>query len=175
MGRRQKAKVHDVQVRLEHVESVLTEIGSMFHILRGLERLLPNIDRLGPRLDLIDELGPRLNIIDELGPRLNIIDELGPRLNIIDELGPRLNIIDELGPRMKVIDDLGNLTVPLRILCNQISVLESVGHVVNRFLTESHVVSETVRVDVETISALAAQIELFNRQLLEQLQKVIEH
>ena len=145
MGRRQKAKVHDVQVRLEHVESVLTEIGSMFHILRGLERLLPNIDRLGPRLDLIDELGPRLNIIDELGPR------------------------------MKVIDDLGNLTVPLRILCNQISVLESVGHVVNRFLTESHVVSETVRVDVETISALAAQIELFNRQLLEQLQKVIEH
>jgi hypothetical protein len=124
MRRQVRTEFDELRSRVEHVESVVVEIGKLIPALRRLELLLPNIDQLGPRLAVIDELGVMVE--------------------------------------------------PLKSLCAQVSVLESIGGIVNRFLTENHVVSESVRVDVETISALAAQVELFNRQLLEQLQKALE-
>ncbi len=124
MRRQVRAEFDGLRERIEHIESVVVEIGTLIPALRRLELLLPNIDQLGPRLAVVDELGV--------------------------------------------------LVEPLKSLCAQISVLDSVGGIVNRFLTENHEVSESVRVDVETISALTAQVELFNRQLLEQLHKALE-
>lgn len=102
------------------------------------------------------------------------LDRLGPRLDLIDQLGPRLEILDQLGPRLAVLDNLATLVEPLKTLAAEIRVLDQLGELLRRFADENHVVSESVRVDVETISALAVQVELFNRQLLEQLQEALK-
>jgi hypothetical protein len=127
-----------------------------------------DFDVLKTRIERVESLMVELST---LFPTLRRLEQLLPNL---DRLGPRLELIDELGPRLSVVDDLGSLNEPLKNLCAHISVLDNVGEVVDRFLTENHGVSESVRVDVETISALAAQVELFNRQLLEQLHKALE-
>lgn len=113
-------------------------------------------------------------ILAEIQAIVPTIARLGELLPNLDRIGPRLDLIDEFGPRMQVIDEIGALTEPLKRLCGQASILDSVGEVMNRFLTDNHSVSESVRVDVETISALAAQVELFNRQILEQLHAAMD-
>jgi hypothetical protein len=126
-----------------------------------------DFDNLQARIERIES---HMVELSALFPMLRRLEQLLPNL---DRLGPRLELIDELGPRLPVVDALGSLIEPLKDLCGHTSVLDSVGEVVNRFFTENHVVSESVRVDVETISALAAQVELFNRQLLDQLEKAL--
>lgn len=125
-------------------------------------------------LDLVDKVTPLLSGIAEMC-RLSInLDRLGPRLDLIDRIGPRLEIIDQLGPRLELLDALGTLIEPLKSLAMRAAVLDQFGEVLTKFNDDNHLVSESVRVDVETISALAAQVELFNRQLLSQLSRAIE-
>jgi len=82
----------------------------------------------------------------------------------------RVNL-DRLGPRLELIDQLGELLPRLHELANMVGVMNDVGAVLRRFLDANHEVSETVRVDVETISAIGLQIERSLAEVLAELRK----
>lgn len=134
--------------------------------------------QIGQQLSDIAQVVGQLNSIlpglTQLAHASGNLDRLGPRLDLIDQIGPRLEVIDRIGPHLHTLDLLGVLIEPLRSLTARIGVLDQLGELLRRFADENHVVSEAVRVDVETISALAVQVELFNRQLLEQLQEALK-
>jgi hypothetical protein len=133
--------------------------------------LLKNdLDVLQHRSMILEEVKPRLQILDDLGPRLQILDDLGPRLQILDELGPRLQILDELGPRLQILDELGVLLPLLRDLVSLLPSLQKLEVLLNIFGDSNHAVSETVRVDVETISALALQMARLTSAMTDELE-----
>jgi hypothetical protein len=134
--------------------------------------LKDNLDALQHRSIVLEEVRPRLQILVELGPRLQILDELGPRLQILDELGPRLQILDELGPRLQILDELGVLLPLLRDLVALLPSLQKLEVLLNAFGDTNHNVSETVRVDVETISALALQMARLTSAMTDELEEM---
>lgn len=104
----------------------------------------------------IEELRAKVQRVESVSMRLEAVlpdleDLLRLRVNL-DRLGPRLELIDQIGPRLAELD--------------------KVSSVLNRFLDANHEVSETVRVDVETISALGLQIEKSLAEVLTELRKL---
>ena len=118
----------------------------------------------------LDVLQHRSMILEEVKPRLQILDDLGPRLQILDDLGPRLQILDELGPRLQILDELGVLLPLLRDLVSLLPSLQKLEVLLNIFGDSNHAVSETVRVDVETISALALQMARLTSAMTDELE-----
>ena len=121
--------------------------------------------------DMLEKLG-RISLVSERLESLlpGLEDLLRLRVNI-DRLGPRLELIDEIGPRLVELDKVVTLLPRLHDLANMVGVMNDVGAVLRRFLDANHEVSETVRVDVETISALGLQIEKSLAEVLAELRK----
>ncbi len=113
----------------------------------------------------IDDLNQKVDRVAVVSERLEV---LLPGLEELVHL--RINL-DRLGPRLDLIDQLGALLPRLHELANMVGVMDDVGAVLRRFLDANHEVSETVRVDVETISALGLQIEKSLAEVLAELRK----
>jgi hypothetical protein len=113
---------------------------------------------------------------EELQEKVARIESVSMRLEAVlpdleDLLRLRVNL-DRLGPRLDLIDEIGNLLPRLHELANMVGVMNDVGAVLRRFLDANHEVSETVRVDVETISALGLQIDKSLTEVLVELRKL---
>jgi len=113
---------------------------------------------------------------EELQEKVARIESVSMRLEAVlpdleDLLRLRVNL-DRLGPRLDLIDEIGNLLPRLHELANMVGVMNDVGAVLGRFLDANHEVSETVRVDVETISALGLQIDKSLTEVLVELRKL---
>jgi len=113
---------------------------------------------------------------EELQEKVARIESVSMRLEAVlpdleDLLRLRVNL-DRLGPRLDLIDEIGNLLPRLHELANMVGVMNDVGAVLRRFLDANHEVSETVRVDVETISALGLQIDKSLTEALAELRKL---
>ena len=61
---------------MESTNASVAEIRSMLPELRELLAVRANLDRLGPRLDLLDQVGPRLELLDRLGADIERIEAL---------------------------------------------------------------------------------------------------
>ena len=113
---------------------------------------------------------------EELQEKVARIESVSMRLEAVlpdleDLLRLRVNL-DRLGPRLDLIDEIGNLLPRLHELANMVGVMNDVGAVLRRFLDANHEVSETVRVDVETISALGLRIDKSLTEVLVELRKL---
>lgn len=113
----------------------------------------------------IEDLNHKIDRVARVSER---IEDLLPDLEELVRF--RMNL-DRLGPRLDLIDQLGVLLPRLYELANMVGVMNDVGAVLRRFLDANHEVSETVRVDVETISALGLQIEKSLAEVLAELRK----
>jgi hypothetical protein len=100
----------------------------------------------------------------------NDLDVLQHRSMILEEVKPRLQILDELGPRLQILDELGVLLPLLRDLVSLLPSLQKLEVLLNIFGDSNHAVSETVRVDVETISALALQMARLTSAMTDELE-----
>ncbi|MBM4074532.1 MAG: hypothetical protein FJ267_02660 [Planctomycetes bacterium] len=123
-----------------------------------------------------EELQEKVARIESVSMRLEAVlpdleDLLRLRVNL-DRLGPRLELIDQIGPRLVELDKVVTLLPKLHELANMVGVMNDVGAVLRRFLDANHEVSETVRVDVETISALGLQIDKSLTEALAELRKL---
>jgi len=123
-----------------------------------------------------EELQEKVARIESVSMRLEAVlpdleDLLRLRVNL-DRLGPRLELIDQIGPRLVELDKVVTLLPKLHELANMVGVMNDVGAVLRRFLDANHEVSETVRVDVETISALGLQIDKSLTEVLVELRKL---
>jgi len=123
-----------------------------------------------------EELQEKVARIESVSMRLEALlpdleDLLRLRVNL-DRLGPRLELIDQIGPRLVELDKVVTLLPKLHELANMVGVINDVGAVLRRFLDANHEVSETVRVDVETISALGLQIDKSLTEVLVELRKL---
>jgi len=123
-----------------------------------------------------EELQEKVARIESMSMRLEAVlpdleDLLRLRVNL-DRLGPRLELIDQIGPRLVELDKVVTLLPKLHELANMVGVMNDVGAVLRRFLDANHEVSETVRVDVETISALGLQIDKSLTEVLVELRKL---
>lgn len=125
---------------------------------RNIEELSQQVARIAGISERVEALLPALEELVHL--RVNL-DRLGPSIDLINQLGPRLEVIDQLGPLLPRLHEVANM----------VGVLNDVGAVLRRFLDANHEVSETVRVDVETISALGLQIEKSLAEVLGELRK----
>ena len=102
----------------------------------------------------------------------NDLDVLQHRSIILEEIKPRLQILDELGPRLQILDELGILLPLLRDLVSLLPGLQKLEVLLNIFGDSNHAVSETVRVDVETISALALQMARLTSAMTDELEEM---
>lgn len=123
-----------------------------------------------------EELQEKVARIESVSMRLEAVlpdleDLLRLRVNL-DRLGPRLELIDQIGPRLVELDKVVTLLPKLHELANMVGVMNDVGAVLRRFLDANHEISETVRVDVETISALGLQIDKSLTEVLAELRKL---
>ena len=113
--------------------------------------------------------------IEELQQQIERVAGVSERVEVLlpglEELVRFRMNLDRLGPRLDLIDQLGVLLPRLYDLANMVGVMNDVGAVLRRFLDANHEVSETVRVDVETISALGLQIEKSLAEVLAELRK----
>lgn len=132
----------ELVARSKSSQSTLDELQVSLPEIRELCALRANLDHLGPRLALLDQIGPRLVILDQIGPRTELIEELVPRINMIDSLGAR---IDALEYAVRSIRDLEAIS-------------QTAASVIQRFLDSNHTISEDVRLDVDTISALTLSL-----------------
>lgn len=113
--------------------------------------------------------------IEDLNHKIDRVARVSERIEVLlpdlEELVRFRMNLDRLGPRLDLIDQLGVLLPRLYELANMVGVMNDVGAVLRRFLDANHEVSETVRVDVETISALGLQIEKSLAEVLAELRK----
>lgn len=113
--------------------------------------------------------------IEDLNQKIDRVARVSERIEVLlpdlEELVRFRMNLDRLGPRLDLIDQLGVLLPRLYELANMVGVMNDVGAVLRRFLDANHEVSETVRVDVETISALGLQIEKSLAEVLAELRK----
>jgi len=100
------------------------------------------------------------------------LDALQHRSIVLEEVRPRLQILDELGPRLQILDELGVLLPLLRDLVALLPSLQKLELLLNAFGDTNHNVSETVRVDVETISALALQMARLTSAMTDELEEM---
>jgi hypothetical protein len=159
---------------MESTNASVAELNEMMPGLRELVAFRANLDRIGPRLDLLDRIGPRTEVLDQLGPRLELLDQLGPRLDLLDQLGPRLELVDKLGG---ILERLGSDIERIEDLLRNIRGLEhAVGEadtIMRKYLDTNHVVAEDVRLDVDTISAVVLSAQKTIREMITKLETVV--
>jgi hypothetical protein len=98
--------------------------------------------------DILAELGALLPELRELcNLRVNL-SRLGPRLDTLDEVGHHVKNLDELGGR------LDSLEATVRSLTDLSAVTETANTILKNFLDANHNISEDVRLDVDTMSAM---------------------
>ena len=90
--------------------------------------------------------------------------------NDLDVLQHRSMILEEVKPRLQILDELGVLLPLLRDLVSLLPSLQKLEVLLNIFGDSNHAVSETVRVDVETISALALQMARLTSAMTDELE-----
>ena len=92
--------------------------------------------------------------------------------NDLDALQHRSMILEEIRPRLQILDELGVLLPLLRDLVSLLPCLQKLEVLLNIFGDSNHAVSETVRVDVETISALALQMARLTSAMTDELEEM---
>ena len=129
---------------MESTNASVAEIRSMLPELRELLAVRANLDRLGPRLDLLDQVGPRLELLDQLGGRL-------------DRLGADIEQIEALLRNIRSLEDA----------------VGEADTIVRKYLDTNHVVAEDVRLDVDTISAVVLSAQKSIRDLTVKLEAAV--
>jgi hypothetical protein len=129
---------------MESTNASVAEIRSMLPELRELLAVRANLDRLGPRLDLLDQVGPRLELLDQLGGRL-------------DRLGADIERIEALLRNIRSLEDA----------------VGEADMIVRKYLDTNHVVAEDVRLDVDTISAVVLSAQKSIRDLTVKLEAAV--
>ena len=96
---------------------------------------------------------------------LEQLDELLPKLRGLTD---RASMIDDIHHRMKLLEEVAH---NLKEAAAMGSVLRDAKDIIDRYLSDNHRISEDVRADVETVSALVLvmqkEIRDLNRQLAE--------
>ena len=85
-----------------------------------------------------------------------LIAEIEALLPSLKALADRAQMIDDIHHRMKLLESMSH---NLDQLANTASLLSTADAVLTRFVNDNHRISDDVRIDVETISALALKIQ----------------
>ena len=135
--------------------------------LDGLtESVQANSHKLTQIIQLMGPIGPRLELIDKIGPRLELIDKIAQQAHLLEQLGPRLELIDQVFSRLTDLEDMSTAVKSLTSGLQDFSaVFELATSIVKLYLNENHLVSESVRIDVESLQSLVTSIQVQMNQL----------
>jgi len=159
----------------EALDGLGQSIAANAELLRHLCHL---VERIGPRLELIDKIGPRLELIDKIAQQAQLLEQLGPRLELIDKIAQQAQLLEQLGPRLELIDDLHNrlsdiidLSHAAHAVVQRLNDIQTVSEaasvILSKYMEQNHLVSESVRIDVETIQALVTSLQVQLNRLQE--------
>jgi hypothetical protein len=161
---RTKALMEASTLQIESINQVLKQVERLEDQVRLLGRIsqqLSVVEALGPRLDLIDQIGPRLDLIDQIGPRLELIDQIGQQAKLIESLGPYLQLIATFHNRLSDFDDLASASRDIMQNVDRFrAVSERSSTLLQQYLDQNHVISESVRIDVESIQSLVTSLQV---------------
>jgi hypothetical protein len=140
------SRLKELLRRTDETNATMNELRTLLPELRELLAYRTNLDRLGPRLDLIDSITPRLDLIDSIAPRLNEIDRLASEVSSSTKA-------------MREIEDLNRVVTESSVI-------------LRKFLDTNHVIAEDVRLDVDTISAVVLSLQKSINELADKLPRV---
>jgi hypothetical protein len=136
-----------------------------------LQRVVQMVEPIGSRLELIDRIAQQTQLLEQLGPRLELIDRIAQQTQLLEQLGPRLELIDDLHNRLKDVIDLSSASkAVLEGLRDIQSVFDVASGVVANYMDQNHLVSESVRIDVEAIQALVTSLQVQLNQMQSRFQ-----
>ena len=112
-----------------------------------------------------------VQMVEPIGSRLELIDRIAQQTQLLEQLGPRLELIDDLHNRLKDVIDLSSASkAVLEGLRDIQSVFDVASGVVANYMDQNHLVSESVRIDVEAIQALVTSLQVQLNQMQSRFQ-----